>query len=159
MKGNIISLIFTKIFAFIFFICIYLYNNDMNTCDKLLIKKDKLSGHLYLRTNRLLSNDSLDSILNKYISRNKNNNKLLNEEELSLYSTDTISESEDFKERLSYTEEVDKVAKKKKPTSLNSVDTFLERKLFNIEDSAYKIRNKTSINRNIENLSKVLDPS
>ncbi|SCP02929.1 Plasmodium exported protein, unknown function [Plasmodium malariae] len=148
MKQYFKFLLFSVIFIFAVLIWIRCYKNNVNNYHKTLHKKYKLDNHLTVTINRLLSEDSIDSILNEYLSDNEGNNKL-HVEGKDIYKSygDNESEIEELIDNSIITDKGAKVATIKKSSFINRLDTYFEKKIFNQLDSIDKIKYRMKINR------------
>ncbi|KAI4837021.1 hypothetical protein MKS88_000614 [Plasmodium brasilianum] len=154
MKENFKPFFFIKIFVFTLLIWIYHYKNNC-ICGKSIDIKNKLDKYSSLRTNRLLSESSLDVISTGYGSGDKGYYNIMNEK-ADTYKTDKNSKSRKniIKEILLKAEERNNLFKKRKYSSFNILDLFLEKDIFNELDSVDKINYNKKIDKQTASLMK-----
>ncbi|SBS99816.1 Plasmodium exported protein (Pm-fam-a like), unknown function [Plasmodium malariae] len=133
INENFNSTNFIKICFFTLLIWIIHYNNNINNCNRLFDKNYELDVDLDLTTNRLLAHHSVNEIL-------------LDKEDIHENEKDTLLQNKELKGRELNRNAWDKVAKSNNSSLFSRLDTFYEKKIFNILDSLDKLRNNTEIN-------------
>ncbi|SBT87039.1 Plasmodium exported protein, unknown function [Plasmodium malariae] len=133
INENFNSTNFIKICFFTLLIWIIHYNNNINNCNRLFDKNYELDVDLDLTTNRLLAHHSVNEIL-------------LDKEDIQENEKDTLLQNKELKGRELNRNAWDKVAKSNNSSLFSRLDTFYEKKIFNILDSLDKLRNNTEIN-------------
>ncbi|SBS97975.1 Plasmodium exported protein (Pm-fam-a like), unknown function [Plasmodium malariae] len=110
---------------------------------------DEYSG---LTINRLLSENSMNVILTGYTSDHKGDTTLMDEKR-NIYKNerDHKLRRKIIKEVLLKAEERNKLVKKKKPSLFNSIDSFIEKKIFKELDSINQMQYNMKIDKKIAN--------
>ncbi|SCO92885.1 Plasmodium exported protein, unknown function [Plasmodium malariae] len=148
MKDNSKSINFINILVFTIFVWICYYSDNTINCDKSLDGMYELGGNLFLITNRLLVEGSMNKKSTKDVYGKWEKNKLLGKEKYKSNNYDHRSKSKNLKESLLDTEKGAKIAKGKQTSLLKRIDIYFEKKLFNLLDSIYKIKNNNKISKN-----------
>ncbi|SBT87249.1 Plasmodium exported protein, unknown function [Plasmodium malariae] len=148
MKGNSKPIIFINILVFTLFVWICYYSDNTINYDKSLDGMYELGGNLFLITNRLLVEGSMNKKSTNDVYGKWEKNKLLGKEKYISNNHDHRSKSKNLKESLLNKEKGAKMAKEKHTSLLKRIDVYFEKKVFNLLDSIYKIKNNNKISKN-----------
>ncbi|SBS94938.1 Plasmodium exported protein (Pm-fam-a like), unknown function [Plasmodium malariae] len=148
MKDNSKSINFINILVFTIFVWICYYSDNTVNFDKSLDGMYELDGNLFLITNRLLVEGSMNKKSTKDVYGKWDKNKLLSKEQYISNDHDHRSKSKNLKKSLLNTEKGAKIDKGKQTSLLKRIDIHFEKKLFNLLDSIYKIKNNNKISKN-----------
>ncbi|SBT85954.1 Plasmodium exported protein, unknown function [Plasmodium malariae] len=147
MKGNIKSLIFTKILAFSALIWICLYSNKCNFGIS-MEKNYTLDGYSCLAINRLLSECSLNVMSTGYMSNENSKNELITKKKnISMNCEDPKIQRKIIKDILLKSEERNRLHKKKKSSLLNKIETYFEKRILNQLVSIDEIKYNTDVHK------------
>ncbi|SBT86818.1 Plasmodium exported protein, unknown function [Plasmodium malariae] len=151
MLENIKSFIFVKILAFPLLFWIFHYNNNVYTYCKSMNNNSILDEYSGLTINRLFSENSMDVILTGYTSDHKGDTTLIDEKR-NIYKNDRDHKlRRKIKEILLKAEERNRLVKKKKSSLFNSIDSFIEKKIFKELDSINQMQYNMKIDKKIAN--------